>query len=333
MKPVEQVSSCSADNIPASILSSTQPIILKGLVKHWPIVCAANESNESAVNYLQQFYQGMPVGAGFGESKDNGRLFYNDDLSGFNFDRKTIALDTFLTELLQPVQQPTAAKYVGSTDINKLLPSFREHNDLSALSEFKPLASIWLSNRSRIAAHHDTPNNIACCVAGKRRFTLFPPEEVKNLYIGPLDHTPAGQAISLVDFYEPDFERFPKFEQALANAQVAELEPGDCLFLPSMWWHHVEGLDNFNILINYWWQTTNLQMGAGMDALYHALLNIKDLPEQQKLAWQAMFEHYIFNVDENTLDHIPEDKLGILDSNSDMAARKIRAMLLNKLNR
>jgi hypothetical protein len=193
--------------------------------------------------------------------------------------------------------------------------------------------SIWLSNQSRIAAHHDVPNNIACCITGKRRFTLFPPEQLENLYIGPLDNTPAGQAVSLVDFHQPDWVKFPKFKTALQHAQVAELDVGDALFLPSMWWHHVESLSPFNILVNYWWQTTTSHMGAPMDAMMHALLNIKNLPLEQKEAWFEMFKYYVFNNDSAALSHIPKEQLGLLNPMDDKSSRQIRSMLLNKLNK
>ena len=71
----------------------------------------------------------------------------------------------------------------------------------------------------------DLPDNLACVVAGRRRVTLFPPAQLENLYIGPLDHTPAGQAVSLVDFHAPDPARFPKFTEALRHARGAVLEP------------------------------------------------------------------------------------------------------------
>ncbi|WP_394174291.1 cupin-like domain-containing protein [Thalassotalea litorea] len=333
IKSVDFVDLVDAEKLTSDIWCSDKPIIIKGLVKDWPVVKAGKKSNLALHEYLKKFDRGQVVGAGILEPEQQGRLFYNDDFTGFNFQRCNVSFSEFLTQMQRNRQTKLPrGMYVGSTQVDSLLPGFRDENNLIALDDFDPLMSIWISNQTRIAAHHDVPNNIACCISGKRRFTLFPPEQVQNLYIGPLDFTPAGQAISLVDFYNPDFTAYPRFEQALSHALVAELEPGDALFLPSMWWHHVEGLEDFNILINYWWQTNAPAMGAPIDALYHALLNIKHLPETQKKAWKAMFEHYIFNSDEQALKHIPDDKLGVLNDN-DAAMRTIRSMLLHKLNR
>ncbi|MDT1899301.1 cupin-like domain-containing protein, partial [Acinetobacter baumannii] len=80
--------------------------------------------------------------------------------------------------------------YVGSTTIDGALPGFRAENDVD-LGPRDPLASIWIGNRTRIAAHYDLPDNLACVAAGRRRFTLFPPGQQHNLYIGPIDLPPA----------------------------------------------------------------------------------------------------------------------------------------------
>jgi len=168
---------------------------------------------------------------------------------------------------------------------------------------------------------------------GHRRFTLFPPDQLANLYIGPSDKTPAVQAISLVDFYAPNFEKYPKFREALKHAQVADLEPGDALLLPSMWWHPVESLSSFNVLVNYWMRDLPAYFGASMNALEHAILSIRGLPKNQRAAWKNLFNHYVFDYDQENFQHIPDGALGSLGEITDDTARKIRASLLSKLNR
>ena len=129
-----------------------------------------------------------------------------------------------------------------------------------------------MGTRTRIAAHNDTPHNLACVAVGRRRFTLFPREQFRNLYLGPVDNTPAGRAVSMVDFHAPDLARHPRFADALSHAEVAELDAGDALYIPALWWHHVEGLAPFNVLVNYWWRETPRWLGAPQDALNHAML-------------------------------------------------------------
>jgi hypothetical protein len=111
------------------------------------------------------------------------------------------------------------------------------------------------------------------------------------------------------------------------------MEPGDALFLPSMWWHHVESLAPFNLLVNYWWCTSPPAMGSPTAALMHAILALRDLPDRQKAAWRALFDHYVFDADEAVYAHIPPAGRGCLAPLDDAAARKMRAELLNRLNR
>jgi len=330
---IRQVSHCRSQAIPASVLESKLPLVMKGLVADWPIVRQGQISIQNADVYLRSFYNNLPVTAYYAESEVNGRIFYNQDLSGFNFKSLSVNLNDVLNSLLNFVGNGHApTMYVGSTLIDKWLPGFRTENDI-LFERMNPLASIWIGNQSRIAAHYDFPDNIACVVAGKRRFIVFPPEQVENLYVGPLDLTPSGQAVSLVDFHTPDFERYPRFSQALEAAQIAELEPGDAIFIPSMWWHHVESLADYNILINYWWRRTPAYLGTPANVLQHALLGIRSLPVEQRQAWQALFNYYIFDVDESTHAHIPEAAKGSLAPIDEKSARQLRAQLLNKLNR
>lgn len=330
---VREITGVDPRALPNDVLRSSRPLVLKGLVADWPMVRAALQSTRSAIAYVLRFYQGATVGALLGPPEIEGRFFYNEDLSGFNFKAVKLKLDVMLAELerYRDMDRPPSI-YVGSTTIDTCLPGFRAENDLG-LGDRHPLASIWIGNRTRIAAHHDLPDNVACVVAGRRRFTLFPPEQLQNLYIGPLDFTPAGQAISLVDFARPDLERFPGFVEAMKHAQVAQLEPGDAIFIPSMWWHHIEALEPLNVLVNYWWRQSPAFMDSPISALMLAIMTVRDLPKEQRDAWYNMFRHYVFEADENTAAHIPENARRALSPMTADMVREIRARLLQRLNR
>ncbi|HEY5806417.1 MAG TPA: cupin-like domain-containing protein [Povalibacter sp.] len=330
---IPEISGVDPRALPEEVLAATRPVVLRGLVASWPVARAGMESGRSADAYLRRFYRDATVNAMLGAPAIEGRFFYNDDLNGFNFRPVRIKLDTVLDEIArhEDVATPPAI-YVGSTTIDTCLPGFRAENDLN-FGGREPLASVWIGNRTRIAAHFDLPDNIACVVAGHRRFTLFPPEQLANLYVGPLDLTPAGQAISLVDFAHPDFQRVPRVAEALRHGQVAELAPGDALFIPSMWWHHIEALDTFNVLVNYWWRSSPRWMDTPMNALMLAIMTLRDLPPEQRKAWQNHFQHYVFEAGEQTSGHIPEPARRTLAPLSSDLARELRARLLQNLNR
>ena len=331
---VEVLEGLDPGEIPARVFESDVPLLLKGLVAGWPAVSACRESLGSAAQYLSGFWTDQPVTAYVTDAAFEGRFFYNDDFTGFNFRSGTAHLGQVMQKLSEEERGAGTGLtiYVGSTNVDRWLPGFRAQNDI-ALPFPDALASFWLGNRTRVSAHFDFPDNIACVVAGRRRFTLFPPEQVGNLYIGPVDRTPSGQAISVVDFSKPDLERYPRFAEAMAAARVAEMEPGDALFVPSMWWHHVESFDSFNLMVNYWWCATPPSMGAPTTALMHAMLSLRDLPPRQREAWRTLFNHYVFDADESVYEHIPEPGRGCLAPLDDAAARKLRAELLNRLNR
>lgn len=319
--------------LPDELLQSTEPVLLPGLVAGWPAVQAARTSPRQGAEYLRSFYRDATVGAWRGPPGIEGRFFYNEDFSGFNFEPQRLKLGAVLDELLHLLAEPAPpALYVGSTTVDTCLPGFAQANAL-ALGPRDALASVWIGNRSCIAAHFDLPDNLACVVAGRRRFTLLPPQVLPDLYVGPLDFTPAGQPVSLVDFRRPDLQRFPRFAAAQAQAQVVELEAGDAIFIPSLWWHHIEALDGFNVLVNHWWRQSPPHMDSPMNALLLAMLAVRDLPEAQRQAFRQMFDHYVFEAGEDRLAHIPPAARGSLQPLDPTAARVLRARLLKGLNR
>jgi hypothetical protein len=338
-RKTEVIAGLKPDRVPyQELMEAGTPVILKGLVRDWPLVRQGLESPQHAMDYLKSFDSGKTVVCYVGEPGIKGRFFYNEDLSGLNFKTEQLLLDAFLDRIRNHMDdQQAPSYYIGSTTVDTYLPGLRAENDLVLNNEMfsrnPPLVSIWLGNRTVASAHYDLSNNIACCVAGRRRFTLFPPEQIDNLYPGPLEPTPGGQVVSMVDFINPDFAKYPRFKQALAAGQVAEMEPGDVLFYPSMWWHHVEALEGFNILINYWWNTTPAYIDTPMNTLLHAILSLRERPEYEKQAWKKLFDYYIFGPATRAAEHLPEHALGNLGPLDELKARRLRAYLLKRLNR
>ena len=330
---IEELTGCDPKAIPESVFSSATPVILRGLVESWPMVEASKKSPQQSLEYLLNFKTDEPITVFYGEPEIDGRVFYNHDYSGFNFETLRLPLQKIASELVKNLSNKQSPMlYVGSTMVDKWLPGFRAENDIE-FQDNDPLVSLWMGNQSRIAAHDDFASNIACCVAGHRRFTLFPPEQIDNLYIGPIDFTPAGQPISLVDFKHQDFDRFPKFIQALDSSLIIDLEPGDALLIPSMWWHHVESLDASNALVNYWWRSSPNYLGTPLNVLQHALMGLRDLPTEQRAIWQNLFEHYIFNAKDENFEHIPESARGVLNKMDEKTAADIRDLLISRLQR
>jgi len=335
----EELAGIAPHAIPFDALIARQrPVILKGLARDWPLVQHGRRSPYEAMRYLSSFYQGHPIVGYVGAPEINGRFHYTHEATGFNFSSERTRLDSFLDRIAAHLDDPQPPSfYIGSTDVDTYLPGLRAENDLKldhpAFAADAPLVSIWMGNHTIASAHWDMSNNIACCMVGGRRFTLFPPEQIENLYPGPLEPTPGGQVISMVDFAAPDLERFPRFAEAASAGEVAELEAGDVLLYPALWWHHVEALGAFNAMINYWWNAVPDFMDTPMNTLLHAMLSLRDRPQAEKQSWRALFDYYIFGPADRPIAHLPEAARGALAPLDELRARRLRAMLLNKLNR
>ena len=311
-----------------------QPVVMRGLVAGWPAVHRAAESAESLVRYLSKFDCGKSVDALLAPPEVDGRIFYNESMTGFNFVRNRLPLSRVTEQVLRYAKfAKSPAVAAQSALLSECLPGFATENSLAILdAAIEP--RIWLGNRITTPTHVDEWNNIGCVVAGRRRFTLFPPEQIENLYIGPLDFAPTGAPMSMVSPREPDLARYPRFQAAADAAFSAELCAGDAIFIPPLWWHHVESLDSFNVLVNYWWHDVagdGARADSAFDALLHSMLSIRSLPPATRRAWSAFFEHYVFG--EGPIGHIPAERHGILGTLNASQLAGLRAHLADKLTK
>lgn len=338
VRRTREMTGVACDAIPFdALVAEDRPVIVKGVTNDWPLVRAGREGDDAAIAYLKRFDTGRPLTAYVGPPEIKGRFHYDAAGTGLNFTSERATLSDFLDRVAAHSADPAPpAFYIGSTDLDTYLPGFRAENELPLSPVMRandPLASIWIGNRTIASAHHDVSNNVACPMVGRRRFTLFPPDQIANLYPGPLEPTPAGQVVSMVDFVAPDFARYPRFAGALAAAEVAELEPGDVLIYPALWWHHVDALDAFNVMINYWWDAVPGFIDTPMTTLLHGLLSLRDRPESEKRAWAALFDYYLLGPADRAGAHLAEAARGPLAPLTALEARKLRAELLHRLNR
>ncbi len=309
------------------IIPLYQPAVLKGICAEWDLVKQSRSSSEALCSYLQNFDQGGAVGVFRTTVEDKGHIKYSADAQSFNFSKARMAFNQALKEILAGSQPDAAFNiYMGSVALERCAPQLIAKLPMPLLST-RVMPKLWMGNKSVVQPHFDVSDNIAVVAAGKRRFTLFPPEQINNLYIGPIDITPAGQPMSRVSLIDPDLEKFPRYQDALAVAQVAELEPGDAIFIPSLWWHGVEALESFNLLINYWWNQHSLGVDSAHEAMIHGILTISQLPLAERRAWKAFFDHYVFQEHEHPLADLPENARGVLASMTPDLYRIIRDYL------
>lgn len=303
------------DRFLAEVVPLDEPAILRDVVGHWPAVAHGRKDRMDIARYLAGFDNNTLVDAVLTPPQEAGRIFYDASMAGFNFIRNRLPLTQVMEQVLRYAQFERApAVAVQSALIGACIPGFTDENAMPLLgADVAP--RIWLGTAITTPAHFDESHNIACVVAGRRRFTVLPPAQIENLYVGPLDHAPTGTPLSLVDFRNPDLARFPRFAQALASARIADLRPGDAIYMPPLWWHHVESLEPFNVLVNYWW--TSVMPGhaappSAIAALRQAVASLRGLPPAQRQAWRQVFEHYVFDTERDVVDHIPPERRGVL---------------------
>lgn len=327
--PIREISNVDPGEF-QEVRRSRKPAIFRGLASKWPSVRAAAASDEEIVSYLKRFKGGTRPAAIVGQPEIAGRFFYNDDLTSLNFERGVTDLAPFLDRLLRDREETTPlAMAVQSEPVETLLPGFEAENRIDLLHR-QIQARAWIGNRIQVAPHYDLQENIGIVVAGRRRFTLFPPEQLRNLYPGPFELTPAGTPISMVDPNNPDLVRYPRFAEAFGTAERAELGPGDAIYIPYHWWHGVDSLAPVNLFINYWWSDAPADAGGAYDALMYGFFALKCLPPEQREVWRMIFDHYVFCTHGDPGEHLPEHARGILGPSSPALRDRMR-MTLKKI--
>jgi hypothetical protein len=234
------------------IVARGKPAVLRDVASDWPLVIAAGQDRHRSMDLLAANATDALADILRADPAEKGRFHYRADGS-LNFIRGRGNLAGLLIGLREQEKADHPYSMVAQGLIaNRFVPGFAKAHPMPLIpASAEP--RLWIGNAAKVATHNDPIENLAVVAAGRRRFTLFPPEAEANLYMGPKHPTPAGTPVSMAHVTAPDFDRFPLFAAALERAQEAELSPGNAIFIPRDWFHHVESLERFNVLVNYWW--------------------------------------------------------------------------------
>jgi len=306
------------------MLAAEKPAVIRGLFDHWPALAAGRASPSCLNAYLKARDRGVPATVAEAPFSSGGRYFYTPDMREFNFTKRQRGV----TETLDQIERNLAVEDAPFLAIQMLslpdhMPGFVAENALPLMPP-QIVPRLWVGGALTSRTHNDRDHNLACVIAGRRRFLLFPPEQAGNLYIGPLDNPPP---LSLADPERPDYDRFPKFRAAMRSAVVAHLEPGDAIFMPKYWWHHVTSLAPYNAMVNYWWGDFATGLERASDAFLTALLAFGHLPSGERAYWKAMFDTHVFKAEGDATSHIPPPLKGVLGPMSVPMRERLKAEL------
>lgn len=330
MQPMKEIEGLTRERFEREVVPAYEPVVMRGVAAHWPLVAQGLAGLEPCLQYLMGFDGGQPVDAVLARPEPTRAFTYKPGLDGFNFmldKRPYAALFEQLWRYSHFPEPPALA--AQSALVPDVLAGLEQANIMPLLDAAVP-ARIWIGNRATVPAHFDDSHNVACVAVGRRRFTLLPPACAPMLYLGPPDYAPTPAPMSVVpDLHTADRTRFPLVAEALAHAVVAELAPGDAIYMPPLWFHQVEALaPHLNILMNYWWRPLAASQRPDdlhLAALRLAMLALRHLPDGEREGWRALFGHYVFGARGEGLAHIPEGRrhlFGDIDAAADAALRE-----------
>jgi hypothetical protein len=154
---------------------------------------AGLESPRAIVDYLTRLDIGSSASTAHGDPKIGGRFFYDDAMTGFNFERRKAPLVESLRELLQIVDDPQPPSiYIQALPIEESMPDF-SRGDLASFRN-QSARGPGRQPRHELQTHYDlTATSPAWSPVGAA--SLFP-GQVTNLRVSP-QFTLAGTPVSM----------------------------------------------------------------------------------------------------------------------------------------
>lgn len=255
-RQIERRSRLSRSEFYRSYVAPGRPVIVTDAIEHWP-------ARRWTVEHVVEKYGDMPLVAErlVGEQPEEFARSIDGDprklsrLPGnrHSFEQRKISVREYF-ERVDVTGSGNGQWFAALQPITRMAPQARE--EILGLPYFDELQQrialqrplLWMGPAGCVSSLHiDKLPNLVVQLIGRKKWYLFPSAEMELVYLPAPAVTPR---FSRLDPEHPDLASFPKY--ARARPYVFELAPGEALFVPPNWPHHVRSLE-FSISLNFWW--------------------------------------------------------------------------------
>lgn len=233
----------------SEFVESSRPVILRGAIDDWPAM------QKWSLGYFKEAFgeRQLPV-----VREKNGSHY--DAQSGLHYERIRFADYCDLLADDQPHDLFITVR------VDEQLPELFDDIRQPAYTQAKQWARsrFWLgAPETKGPLHRDLPENLYAQIGGRKQFLLLDKRLTRMVYRHPFYSGVPNY--SPVDAERPDLARFPRFRDAPLMRAV--VEPGDLLYIPSLWWHQARSLTT-SMSINLWWLRGPMVAVARLAELY-----------------------------------------------------------------
>jgi ribosomal protein L16 Arg81 hydroxylase len=218
--PTKRIATVSKEDFIRQYKQPQKPVIIEQLTREWPA------HKKWDIEYLKEI------------AGDNIVPLYDSERST---DRKhqhapaaKMQLKSYLDLLQQGEKDLRLFFYNFLSKVPQLTEDF-SYPDIG-LKFFKKLPVLFCAGKgARVQMHYDIDlaDLLLCHFGGKKWIYLFPPAQTKHLYRVPFSFS----SLFEIDYQNPDFEKYPALKYL--KGELAELNHGDALYIPSGYWHYV----------------------------------------------------------------------------------------------
>ncbi len=301
-----------------SLEVAAEPAILRGFARSLPMYSHFLSNAAGLLSHIEKSCNSTKLVMLESATQFHGLIGYRETQSRLSFDRVRVNTSTFFDRLRRSMTADIAPTMsLQSTRVDDFFYDLLPEVNLDVWPEVVP--RLWIGNQTRVPAHIDDAHNIAVNIVGTRVFRLLPPSCLSELYVGSVEYTPSGAAISLLDLAEIDCKAFPRAASLESKLLTVTLNPGDAIYIPPLWWHQVNAQANLNILLNYWkgGSIEKPSRFTPFQALYLSALVLKNRSATDKASWREFYEYYVFGDEAIVSDHIDPKVQGILGALND----------------